>query len=140
MIEHTLRPMNKSDLQQVLKWRNHPDVRNYMYSTHEISMDEHCAWYANASNDPAINLLIYERDGHACGFVNITRTRCPDVADWGFYLAPDAPRGSGLGLGMQALKYAFAQLCLHKICGQALGFNVRSIAFHKRLGFQPSPL
>jgi UDP-4-amino-4,6-dideoxy-N-acetyl-beta-L-altrosamine N-acetyltransferase len=127
--------MNESDLEQVLKWRNHPDVRSYMYSTHEIRMDEHRAWYAHASKNPAKALLIYERDGQACGFVNITRTRCPAVADWGFYLAPDAPRGSGRGLGTHALNYAFAQLGLHKVCGQALGFNARSIAFHTRLGF-----
>jgi RimJ/RimL family protein N-acetyltransferase len=57
------------------------------------------------------------------------------VADWGFYLAPDAPKGSGRELGKQALDYAFTQLGLHKVCGQALGFNKRSIAFHTALGF-----
>lgn len=135
MNEHRLRPMDESDLEQVLKWRNHPEVRSYMYSTHEIRMDEHCAWYASASQNPAVALLIYEQGGKAQGFVNITRTRCAEVADWGFYLAPDAPKGSGRELGKQALNYAFAQLSLHKVCGQALGFNTRSIAFHKRLGF-----
>lgn len=135
MTEHTLRPMNESDLEKVLVWRNAPDVRSYMYSTHEIRMDEHCAWYADRSKNTATALLIYERGGKASGFVNITRTRCPEVADWGFYLAPDALIGSGRELGKQALKYAFVQLGLHKVCGQALGFNARSITFHTRLGF-----
>lgn len=135
MTKHRLRPMAESDLEQVLEWRNHPEVRSYMYSTHEIRMDEHCVWFASASKNPAIALLIYEQDGRAQGFVNITRTRCAEVADWGFYLAPDAPKGSGRELGKQALNYAFVQLRLHKVCGQALGFNTRSIAFHKRLGF-----
>ena len=111
--EQILRPMKESDLGQVLKWRNHPDVRSYMYTTHEIHMDEHRTWYAHASKNPKIALLIYERNELAIGFVNITRTRCPDVADWGFYLAPDAPRGSGQELGTQALNYAFVQLSLH---------------------------
>ena len=135
MIEHALRPMNESDLERVLKWRNHPDVRSYMYSTHEISIEEHRTWYSHASRNPSIALLIYERDAKACGFVNITRTRCPVVAEWGFYLSPDAPRGSGRELGKQALNYAFEQLRLHKVCGQALDFNAGSIAFHTRLGF-----
>ena len=133
--EHRLRPMVEADLEQVLEWRNHPAVRSCMYSTHEIRMDEHCVWFANVSNNPAVSLLIYEQVGKSQGFVNITRTCSAEVADWGFYLAPDAPKGSGSELGKQSLNYAFAQLSLHKLCGQALGFNTRSIAFHKRLGF-----
>ncbi|NRP60357.1 UDP-4-amino-4,6-dideoxy-N-acetyl-beta-L-altrosamine N-acetyltransferase [Marinobacterium sp. xm-d-564] len=135
MNEHRLRQMVEDDLEQVLEWRNHPEVRINMYSTHEIRLDEHRGWFANASNNPAVALLIYVQDGKSQGFVNITRTRSVEVADWGFYLSPDAPKGSGSSLGKLALNYAFAQLNLHKVCGQALGFNTRSIAFHKRLGF-----
>jgi len=127
--------MTETDLEQVLAWRNHLEVRRYMYTTHEIRLEEHRKWFVNASTNPAVELLIYEKDGEAQGFVNITRTRCPEVADWGFYLSPSVPKGSGRELGKQALNYAFAQLCLHKVCGQALGFNERSISFHKRLGF-----
>lgn len=135
MTAHQLRPMTETDLEQVLHWRNHPEVRRYMYTTHEIGLDEHRKWFGQASMNPAVDLMIYEVEGQGVGFVNITRTRSPDVADWGFYLAPDAPRGTGRSLGNQALSNAFGPLGLHKICGQALGFNERSIAFHKALGF-----
>lgn len=135
MADHTLRPMTESDLEQVLQWRNHLEVRRYMYTSHEIRLEEHRNWFINAAANPAIELLIYEQGGMAQGFVNITRTRCPEVADWGFYLAPDALKGSGRELGKQALNYAFEELNLHKVCGQALGFNDRSISFHKKLGF-----
>lgn len=135
MPEHTLRAMTESDLDQLLQWRNQPEVRRYMYTNHEIQIDEHHKWFAGANKNPDIELLIYQQGAKPQGFVNITRTRCPEVADWGFYLAPNAPKGSGRELGKQALNYAFSQLDLHKICGQALGFNERSIAFHKALGF-----
>jgi UDP-4-amino-4,6-dideoxy-N-acetyl-beta-L-altrosamine N-acetyltransferase len=127
--------MTEADLEQVLHWRNHSDIRRYMYTTHEIGLDEHRNWFASASKNRAAYLLIYEHLGQACGFVNITRGRCLQVADWGFYLAPDAPKGTGRALGKKALAYAFDKLELHKICGQTLGFNERSIAFHKALGF-----
>lgn len=135
MSNHQLRPMTDADLEQVLLWRNHPDVRRYMYTTHEIQLEEHRKWFASANTNPAVELLIYLQDDEACGFVSIARTRCHEVADWGFYLAPSAPKGSGRQLGKQALAYAFTQLNLHKLCGQALGFNERSIAFHKSQGF-----
>lgn len=135
MQEHSLRPMTNADLEQVLQWRNHPEVRNYMYTTHEIHPEEHRNWFKNSKTNPSIELLIYERAGRAQGFVNITRTRFPEVADWGFYLAPDAMKGGGQALGEQALNYAFAELNIHKVCGQVVGNNDRSISFHKKLGF-----
>lgn len=135
MRESRLRPMVEVDLEHVLQWRNHAEVRSYMYSNHEIGMKEHVRWFAEASINPAIELMIYENEGLACGFVNITRTRCPEIADWGFYLAPHAPKGAGRSLGKQALAYAFGPLGLHKVCAQVLDFNKRSINFHKTLGF-----
>lgn len=40
-----IRPMVYADLERVLAWRNHPDVRRYMYTQHEITLDEHQRWY-----------------------------------------------------------------------------------------------
>ncbi len=130
-----LRPMTSQDLEQVLAWRNHPDVRRFMYTTHLISLEEHARWFERSKHQAGIWLMIYEQAGSPAGFVNISETRCPKVADWGFYLSPDAPKGIGQALGMATLEYAFKSLQLHKLCGQALGFNQRSIRFHEKLGF-----
>lgn len=130
-----LRPMRSGDLARVLNWRNHPDVRRFMYTSHEISPEEHAQWYARNSEASGVWLLIYEVDSAPVGFVNISSTRCAQVADWGFYLAPDSEPGTGRSLGAAAVQYAFEDLELHKLCGHALGFNERSIRFHERLGF-----
>ena len=130
-----LRVMSSLDLEQVLEWRNHPNIRRYMYRTHEITIDEHRKWFDLASKNRAITLLIYEQDEKMRGFVKITQATCAQVADWGFYLAPNSPKGTGRNLGTTALTYAFTQIGLHKVCGQAIAFNRRSIDFHKALGF-----
>ena len=130
-----LRPMEAKDLELVLVWRNHPAVRRFMYTTHLISPEEHARWFERSKHQTGVWLLIYERAGSPTGFVNISESRCPHVADWGFYLAPDAGKGTGQALGTETLKYAFESLQLHKLCGQALGFNKRSIHFHEKLGF-----
>jgi len=80
--------------------------------------------------------LIYEDRGEPSGFVSFERLRCSKVADWGFYLAPHSPAGSGSFMGRLALDYAFGELLLHKICGQALAFNERSIGLHRKLCFR----
>lgn len=123
------------DLELVLNWRNHEDVRRYMYSQHEIGLIEHTAWYERAVRDTSRHLLVFEVDGVAMGFINLHQIAPAGVADWGFYVAPDAPKGTGRKLGQAALQYAFDDVGLHKLCGQALAYNERSINFHRNLGF-----
>jgi UDP-4-amino-4,6-dideoxy-N-acetyl-beta-L-altrosamine N-acetyltransferase len=128
--------MTKMDLEQVLSWRNHQDIRRYMYSQHEISLEEHARWFSCASEDPKRHLLVFEINRAPLGFLQINKISSGGIADWGFYAAPDAPKGTGRALGKAALPYAFETLGLHKVCGQALACNERSIHFHLSLGFQ----
>lgn len=131
-----IRTMEQGDLRQVLAWRNSPSVRRFMYTQHEISLAEHTHWFEQASKDRKRHLLIFETEERAQGFISLHEVSVGGIADWGFYTAPDALKGTGRQLGACALTYAFAQLGLHKVCGQALAFNERSIQFHLRLGFR----
>lgn len=128
--------MNEGDFELVLSWRNHPDVRRYMYTQQEISFEEHSRWFARASQDPDRHLLLFVANAQPLGFINIHQIASGGVADWGFYAAPYAPKGTGRALGQAALRYAFRTARLHKLCGQVLAFNERSIRFHLSLGFQ----
>ena len=131
-----IRPMVHVDLALVLAWRTHPDVRRYMYTQHEITLDEHQSWFERSLLDSKKHLLIFEVDHQPLGFVNFNEREKGGIADWGFYAAPDAPKGSGRQLGRAALSHAFTQLKLHKVSAQALAYNERSIQFHQSLGFQ----
>lgn len=131
-----IRPMVHADLAAVLAWRNHPDVRRYMYSQHEITLDEHQRWFEGALSDKTKHLLIFETNQQPLGFVNFNETGHGGIAAWGFYVAPDAPKGSGRQLGRAALNHAFTHLKFHKVNGEALAYNQRSIKFHQSMGFQ----
>ena len=128
--------MTDSDVEHVLAWRNHMEVRRYMYSQHEITLDEHQGWFECARQDPRKHLLIFEVDNQAMGFVSFSELESNRIANWGFYIAPSAPKGFGRELGHAALDHAFNDIKLDKICGEALAFNNRSIHFHKSLGFK----
>ena len=130
-----LRSMQVEDLPLVLAWRNHESVRRFMYTQHEISAAEHKSWFDRASQDPSRHLLIYEQGGEPLGFAHLSELSCGGIADWGFYNAPSAPRGTGSALGRLVLWHAFACAGLHKVCGQALAYNQRSIEFHRKMGF-----
>ena len=130
-----LRPMQDDDLDMVRQWRNHEDVRRYMYTQHEIGLEEHRRWFSRAQETPGVHLLILEQNGENCGFVNITQIHEGPVSDWSFHLAPNAPKGAGRQLGCASLDYAFCKQGWHKVCGEALEFNEKSIRFHLKLGF-----
>ena len=115
--------MTHEDLEQVLSWRNDADVRRYMYTQHEISLEEHTRWFERATLDSSRHLLVFEIDSVPVGFINIHEIAPGGIADWGFYAAPDAPQGTGRRLGEAALKYAFSHAGLHKICIQAISYN-----------------
>ncbi len=135
-VSSEIRPMIFADLALVLAWRNHPEVRRYMYTQHEITLDEHKRWFERTLQDPKKNLHIFEANQQPLGFVNFNETGNGGIVDWGFFVAPTAPKGSGRQLGRAALKHAFNQLKHHKVCGEALAYNKRSIQFHQSLGFQ----
>ncbi|AUM13742.1 UDP-4-amino-4,6-dideoxy-N-acetyl-beta-L-altrosamine N-acetyltransferase [Ketobacter alkanivorans] len=127
--------MTEWDLESVLAWRNHPEVRRFMFSRHEIELQEHKAWFEKASKQANRYLLVFEQDAQARGFVNLA-VASGSIAEWGFYTDPSSPKGTGKALGNQLLSYAFGELKLHKLVGQVLAYNERSRNFHLRLGFQ----
>jgi UDP-4-amino-4,6-dideoxy-N-acetyl-beta-L-altrosamine N-acetyltransferase len=131
-----IRSMVYSDLELVLSWRNHPDVRNFMLTQHAITPDEHLRWFASAKSDKKRHLLIFEFASKPYGFVHFNETYINGVAEWGFYAKPGATKGSSRKLGSAALMHAFRELKFHKVCGQVLEYNERSINFHLSLGFQ----
>lgn len=135
-VQQRVRPMTQEDLERVLTWRNHEDVRRYMYTQHEISLAEHTRWFERASQDSSRHLLVFECNTMPLGFINLHQIAPGGVAEWGFYVAPDATKGTGRQLGQAALHYAFIHAGLHKLCGQSLAYNERSIKFHCSLGFQ----
>jgi len=135
----TVRPMTAADVAPALAWRNHPAVRAVMFTQHEITLEESRRWFELASADPLRHLLIFEQGGVPTGFAGLARRAdAPAEADWGFYVAPDAPRGSGTALGLAVLEHAFGALGLQAAHGAVLAFNDRSLRLHERLGFRRS--
>lgn len=135
--DFSLRPVEAKDLEKILEWRNSDRIRNYMYTDHLISIEEHQAWFLRLKDDLSSLYFIFEIQAKPFGLVYFTDIdKKNKKSNWGFYLGePDAPRGSGVAMGVLGLECAFTQLNLRKLCGEAFVFNDASIRFHKKLGF-----
>ena len=128
--------MLESDLEAVLRWRNHPGVRKCMLSPHEITMAEHLAWFDRSEKDDTRVLLVVEEDCRMMGCVVFSNVSFAGTADWSFYVDPDSLPGTGRKVCAAALYSAFNELQIHKVAGQVLDFNAASIRTHLRLGFR----
>ena len=131
----TLRNMQQDDLELVRSWRNHPDVRCHMLTQHEISAEEHAQWFSRVQQDPQRHVVLVHEHQQPLGLAHFTPVNPHGVVDWGFYLVPQAAKGSGSKLARMALDYAFKQQGWHKVCGQVISTNAASRRFHLKMGF-----
>lgn len=150
----SVRKATLADTEMVWQWRNHADVRQWMFGQDEITLTEHKTWFGRQLDNSNVYLLIFEVNDEPMGFVNFTQitldkyqTLNPPkskqnkpnekIASWGFYLSPNSPKGQGLGfaLGVLAISHIFNTTEIGKITAQVLAYNTASLALHRKLGF-----
>ena len=132
-----LRPATAADCARIHAWRNHPSIRAMMFQPDPIPLPQHQAWFAAQLANPSFKMYVYTLGGTPQGYGSLKRI-APNEYEWGFYLAPDCPRGSGNGSAMcnLLLQRAFGELGASTVHGQALRHNAASIALHRKLGFR----
>ena len=135
--ECKLRPIISDDLEKILSWRNSERIRVNMYSDHSISLSEHTAWFERLQLQETSKFLLFEAVERPAGLVYFTDIDAENNrSHWGFYLGEEnLPRGYGSALGTMGLEYAFNNLNIRKLCGEAFAFNDASIRFHEKFGF-----
>jgi len=136
--DYQLRPIQESDLEVVLEWRNSERVRSNMYTDHIISFNEHKRWFLNTRNNQSVSHHICEYNKQPIGVINFTNIDQQNKkCCWGFYLGlPDVTIGSGSIMGFLSLEYAFEVLNIRKLYSEVFKFNEKSIKLHKKLEFQ----
>jgi UDP-4-amino-4,6-dideoxy-N-acetyl-beta-L-altrosamine N-acetyltransferase len=133
-----LKEIEESDLDLILQWRNQEHIRNVMFDSRIITMEDHKKWYEKNRISKQASIKIFYIGDVPLGIINITNIdRQNDKCDWGFYIgASKAPKGSGTIMGYLALNHIFYEKKIRKLCAQVLNFNLKSLEFHKRLGFK----
>ena len=130
-----LRPVQNSDLVTILTWRNDERIRLHMFNSNIIKPEQHYSWFDRVRDNPDVELLMLEVGGVAQGFMNLKIEPRSRIATWGFYVSPLAPQGAGSLLGRLTLRHCFLKRSVHKIVGEVLEHNTRSIKFHLRNRF-----
>ncbi|WPM32353.1 UDP-4-amino-4,6-dideoxy-N-acetyl-beta-L-altrosamine N-acetyltransferase [Hydrogenobacter sp. T-2] len=130
--------LNEEEIEMVRRWRNHPEVRRWMYTDHEISKEEHLSFIETLRHDKRnFYYLVYKVD-KAVGVLSLTKVDFRNCnAYFGIYANPEEKiHGAGLILEKSAISLAFDVAQLHTLKLEVIEDNERVINFHKRMGFE----
>jgi UDP-4-amino-4,6-dideoxy-N-acetyl-beta-L-altrosamine N-acetyltransferase len=143
MIHVALRLVDETDRDRLLAWRNDPAVAAFMYSDHLIGRAEHDRWFDSLPATTRRRDWIVEAAGQPAGLSSLVDIdRDQGRATIARYLAPDAPRGTGLGgfAEFKMIDHAFGPMGLRKLWSEVLAFNEIAWTLHMTHGFQREAL
>ncbi|MEO7753057.1 MAG: UDP-4-amino-4,6-dideoxy-N-acetyl-beta-L-altrosamine N-acetyltransferase [Terracoccus sp.] len=137
-----LRIATDDDSADVLRWRNHPQVRAVSLTQHEIGEAEHARFWEATKTDPRREVYLYVRHDVASGVVTFFDIdRAAGSASWGYYLDNDGLQSRGellpawIEIQRQAKRFAFDELGLSVLEGEVLEDNEAVRRFNRRNGF-----
>ncbi len=134
-LEAKLRPVQITDSDLLLKWRNNSFVRKMSFDHKIISKQEHTKWITN-TQDPSKGIwLIYSEGNVEIGHCNCVFLS-EDTVYWSFYLDQGKfSRGTGKRMLAFFLKELFHQKRVNKVKAKVLNSNQKSKEIHKHFGF-----
>lgn len=122
--------------EMILEWRNHPNVRAFMYNPEKISQKTHLSFIESLNNrDDKRYFLIqdYQEDIGVIDFNDITQ----ESAVMGLYTNPYlTKKGLGTILLHAIVDYAFNNLKIHTLKAEVFVSNLKAKQLYKKFGFR----
>lgn len=117
----------------VLAWRNHPDVRQWMLNTNEISSEEHFHFVESLKQRSDKRYFLVQREGESIGVIDFTDIT-QNSAEIGIYANPQM-RGIGEALMNALIGYAFVTLKVKTLIATVFADNERAKHLYEKFDF-----
>lgn len=121
----------------VLSWRNHESIRHWMYSTHDITLDDHLAFIQSLKTSTDKLYFVVIKNGNSIGvidLVDITKT----TASLGLYANPFSDRkGIGTIILRALMRHAYDTLGLSTLHLEYFQGNEKAKTLYEKFDFIP---
>lgn len=127
---------DSSLIENVRQWRNHPDIRKYMYNDDEISEEEHQIFISSLNKRKDVTYWFVHYKENPIGVVSLVKIdESNKQAELGYYLIPKI-LNSGLGLTFAFHNFLFSFKCLmfNILFGATHADNRNALLLDKYLG------
>ncbi len=121
--------LSLEEKKEVLNWRNHPEIRKWMYNKEKIPLENHLKFIESLKEKP--NKIYLKVDN--LGVVNFEIFK--NYVDIGIHKNPNKQQ-VGKRLLEFAINYAFNELKAQKIVLYVFEDNVKAINLYKKFGFK----
>ncbi len=136
-----LRPMTKEDTDRIVRWRNHPRVRNHFIYQKPFTREGHLNWIETKVNTgEVIQFIICEKETDrpvgSVYFRDINKEH--RKAEYGIFIGEDDAVGKGIGTEAcrLACEYGFGVEKWHKIRLRLLSDNMAAFRSYEKTGFE----
>lgn len=124
-----------SEKSLVLEWRNHDNIRRWMYNQEIVSLEDHLSFINKLPDDNTKCYFMVKRDGIPIGVFSIINIY-NGSGEWGYYLAPDLHNKSlSVEFYYAVLTFCFEYIRLEQLIGYALESNKSANSLNTLFGF-----
>jgi UDP-4-amino-4,6-dideoxy-N-acetyl-beta-L-altrosamine N-acetyltransferase len=129
--------LDENDLRFVLKMRNHPEIKKWMYNQNDITEEQHLDFVEMLRSNQQMKYFIVRQNENIIGSINFTNFNyLHSEADFGLYANPFLSiTGAGRILEETAISYAKNLLELIYLNLEVFEENKKVINLHKKYGF-----
>lgn len=129
--------LSEYDKLQVLKMRNHLQVKKWMHNQESISEESHFEFIENLESDMDKCYFLIKQKANVIGSINFSKINLGNSVELGIYTNPFLQlKGAGSLLESAASHYAFIELDVRKIKLEVYSDNDRAIRFYNKCGFE----
>ena len=137
--DYSIRPIEESDLDLLLKWRNSERIHSLMLTDHKITWDEHNKWFKKISEYNPKRNFVFEYKGMLIGYMGYTEfDEINKTCSPGGYigeLSYNIPE-AGLVMAYFELEYAFENLKMKSLISTIFAKNKRVYKLNLLLGYK----
>ncbi|MFK5936801.1 MAG: UDP-4-amino-4,6-dideoxy-N-acetyl-beta-L-altrosamine N-acetyltransferase [Sulfurimonas sp.] len=130
--------LNSKEKEMVLKWRNHSDIKKWMYNKEDISLKNHLDYIENLKECSDKKYFLVKQGTEYIGVVDFMHIDYnKEECEFGLYANPfDKIVGIGRILEELCIEYVFSVLKLKKLKLEVLIRNEKALNLYKKYNFK----
>lgn len=121
--------------EMILKWRNHPDIRKWMYNQDEIKFEEHLNFIDSLKLRKDKLYFLVKKEDDFIGVIDFTQLVNKESVHMGIYSNPNI-NGNGKILLNKIIDYSFNNLKVERIFSEGLMENEKAYILYKSFNFK----
>lgn len=127
--------LSESQKKMILTWRNHPNVKVYMYNDKEITEAEHFGFIETLKNREDRRYFLVQENKSDLGVIDFNAIS-KESAIMGLYANPTlTQKGIGSRLMEAIVTYAFETLKIQTLKAEVFAENQRAKVLYEKFGF-----